>query len=142
MASKLLFALAFSLFLLSQVSSDSKKNEESSHASQALHVLSRGDRKLMHAVLDVSKYLKARLIPRGVALAPAPAPKPSHGAVDCGGLCKNRCSLHSRPNRCLRACGTCCARCKCVPPGTFGNREVCGTCYTNMTTHGNMSKCP
>ncbi|KAG5229931.1 snakin [Salix suchowensis] len=54
----------------------------------------------------------------------------------------HRCSLHSRPNMCTRACGTCCARCKCVPPGTSGNREVCGTCYTDMTTHGNKTKCP
>ncbi|XP_073130250.1 snakin-2-like [Henckelia pumila] len=62
--------------------------------------------------------------------------------IDCGGLCKARCSLHSRPNLCARACGTCCARCKCVPPGTFGNRELCGTCYTDMTTHANKTKCP
>ncbi|KAL1550913.1 gibberellin-regulated protein 1-like [Salvia divinorum] len=62
--------------------------------------------------------------------------------VDCGGQCKRRCSLHSRPNVCNRACGTCCQRCKCVPPGTHGNREVCGSCYTDMTTHGNKTKCP
>ena len=65
-----------------------------------------------------------------------------HWSSDCGGLCKQRCSLHSRPNLCSRACGTCCVRCKCVPPGTSGNREVCGTCYTDMTTHGNKTKCP
>ncbi|KAK9276160.1 hypothetical protein L1049_005691 [Liquidambar formosana] len=34
--------------------------------------------------------------------------------MDCGGLCKVRCSLHSRPNVCTRACGTCCVRCKCT----------------------------
>ncbi|XP_061989409.1 snakin-2-like [Rosa rugosa] len=62
--------------------------------------------------------------------------------LNCEGLCKARCSLHSRPNRCNRACGTCCVRCKCVPPGTAGNREVCGSCYTDMTTHGNRLKCP
>ncbi|OMO77521.1 Gibberellin regulated protein [Corchorus capsularis] len=62
--------------------------------------------------------------------------------IDCGELCKVRCSLNSRPNRCKRACGTCCVRCKCVPPGTSGNRELCGTCYTGMTTHGNSTKCP
>ncbi|OIW17715.1 hypothetical protein TanjilG_29065, partial [Lupinus angustifolius] len=61
---------------------------------------------------------------------------------DCGGLCKSRCSVHSRPNLCKRACGACCVRCKCVPPGTSGNRELCGTCYTDMTTHGNKTKCP
>ncbi|KAK7389031.1 hypothetical protein VNO78_23862 [Psophocarpus tetragonolobus] len=62
--------------------------------------------------------------------------------IDCGGLCKGRCSEHSRPNVCHRACGTCCVRCKCVPPGTSGNRELCGTCYTDMTTHANKTKCP
>ncbi|KAM3706513.1 hypothetical protein ACB098_03G155600 [Castanea mollissima] len=62
--------------------------------------------------------------------------------VDCGGLCKERCRLHSRPNVCNRACGTCCARCKCVPPGTSGNREMCGRCYSDMTTHRNKPKCP
>ncbi|XP_057774697.1 snakin-2-like [Salvia miltiorrhiza] len=62
--------------------------------------------------------------------------------VDCGQLCKARCRLHSRPNLCNRACGTCCLRCKCVPPGTYGNREICGTCYTDMTTHANKTKCP
>ncbi|KAH0975564.1 hypothetical protein GBA52_017463 [Prunus armeniaca] len=62
--------------------------------------------------------------------------------IDCGGLCKQRCSVHSRPKICSRACGTCCARCKCVPPGTSGNRELCGKCYTDMTTHGNKTKCP
>ncbi|GMP58085.1 hypothetical protein CsSME_00021887 [Camellia sinensis var. sinensis] len=54
------------------------------------------------------------------------------GDADCGGL----------PNVCNRACGTCCVRCKCVPPGTSGNREMCGSCYTDMTTHGNKTKCP
>ncbi|MQL78212.1 hypothetical protein Taro_010636 [Colocasia esculenta] len=62
--------------------------------------------------------------------------------IDCGEKCAVRCSLHSRPNVCTRACGTCCARCNCVPPGTSGNRELCGNCYANMTTHGNRTKCP
>ncbi|XP_043704080.1 gibberellin-regulated protein 11-like [Telopea speciosissima] len=62
--------------------------------------------------------------------------------IDCDGLCKVRCSLHSRPNVCTRACGTCCRRCKCVPPGTSGNKGKCGSCYTDMKTHGNKPKCP
>ncbi|KAK9117039.1 hypothetical protein Sjap_015986 [Stephania japonica] len=64
------------------------------------------------------------------------------GGIDCGGLCGVRCGAHSRPNVCMRACGTCCARCGCVPPGTYGNREMCGRCYTDMTTHDNKTKCP
>ncbi|PIN23185.1 hypothetical protein CDL12_04098 [Handroanthus impetiginosus] len=153
MATIVVLALFFSLFFISQVSSDVKNNEETSHVSQALHVFYRGgDRKLMHnmernssydelrKLLDLSTYFKARLTPRALALAPAPAPTTHH--LDCGGLCKHRCSLHSRQNICLRACGTCCVRCKCVPPGTYGNREMCGKCYTDMTTHGNKTKCP
>ncbi|XP_072952618.1 gibberellin-regulated protein 14-like [Typha angustifolia] len=79
------------------------------------------------------------------AHAPAQAPPP-HKIVDtkeCFGVCKGRCSLHSRPNLCGRACMTCCSVCKCVPAGTAGNRETCGTCYTDWQTHGNRTnKCP
>ncbi|OVA16258.1 Gibberellin regulated protein [Macleaya cordata] len=60
----------------------------------------------------------------------------------CSGLCKVRCAAHSRKNRCLRACGTCCYRCRCVPPGTSGNYEKCGKCYTEMKTKDNKHKCP
>ncbi|KAF5740861.1 gibberellin-regulated protein 1-like [Tripterygium wilfordii] len=61
--------------------------------------------------------------------------------IDCGAACKARCGLSSRPNLCKRACGTCCARCSCVPPGTSGNLESCA-CYANMTTRGGRRKCP
>ncbi|XP_058213152.1 snakin-2-like [Rhododendron vialii] len=61
--------------------------------------------------------------------------------LDCGGACAGRCKLSSRPNLCKRACGTCCARCQCVPPGTSGNLEAC-PCYATMTTHNNRRKCP
>ncbi|KAK1413564.1 hypothetical protein QVD17_35339 [Tagetes erecta] len=61
--------------------------------------------------------------------------------INCGSACKARCRLSSRPNLCHRACGTCCARCNCVPPGTSGNQKVC-PCYYNMTTHGGRRKCP
>ncbi|KAK1441058.1 hypothetical protein QVD17_06895 [Tagetes erecta] len=61
--------------------------------------------------------------------------------INCGSACKARCKLSSRPNLCHRACGTCCARCNCVPPGTSGTQKVC-PCYYNMTTHGGKRKCP
>ncbi|KAF9619183.1 hypothetical protein IFM89_005737 [Coptis chinensis] len=61
--------------------------------------------------------------------------------IDCKAACTARCRLSSRPNLCHRACGTCCFRCSCVPPGTSGNQEVC-PCYANMTTHGGRRKCP
>ncbi|XP_022983874.1 gibberellin-regulated protein 14 [Cucurbita maxima] len=71
----------------------------------------------------------------------APRPPPVIGKA-CNPECGRRCQLHSRKNVCIRACLTCCYRCRCVPPGTYGNREVCGKCYTDMTTHGNRPKCP
>ncbi|KAK9129523.1 hypothetical protein Sjap_010010 [Stephania japonica] len=61
--------------------------------------------------------------------------------MDCGASCKVRCSLSSRPRLCKRACGTCCQRCQCVPPGTAGNYEYC-PCYAKLTTHGGRRKCP
>ncbi|KAL2575050.1 hypothetical protein AAZV13_17G224700 [Glycine max] len=61
--------------------------------------------------------------------------------IDCNGACAARCRLSSRPRLCQRACGTCCRRCNCVPPGTAGNQEVC-PCYASLTTHGGKRKCP
>ncbi|KAK4599985.1 hypothetical protein RGQ29_009871 [Quercus rubra] len=61
--------------------------------------------------------------------------------IDCGAACSARCQLSSRPNLCKRACGTCCSRCSCVPPGTSGNHNVC-PCYATMTTRGGKLKCP
>ncbi|XP_019452899.1 PREDICTED: gibberellin-regulated protein 14 isoform X2 [Lupinus angustifolius] len=72
-------------------------------------------------------------------VAPAPIVKSDK---DCIPLCGYRCQLHSRKQICVRACVTCCDRCKCVPPGTYGNRDKCGKCYTDMLTHGNRPKCP
>ncbi|KAJ6418309.1 PROTEIN 3 putative-RELATED [Salix viminalis] len=98
---------------------------------------------LLLGLAEVSSDLKKDTqIPKSVQLGVRGGNRRLMQDIDCGGLCKQRCSLHSRPNLCSRACGTCCVRCKCVPPGTSGNREVCGTCYTDMTTHGNKTKCP
>ncbi|KAG0471835.1 hypothetical protein HPP92_016381 [Vanilla planifolia] len=80
----------------------------------------------------------------GHSVSPAPAPHPSIfvNFEECPVACKARCRLHSRQGLCNRVCMTCCKKCKCVPPGTYGNREMCGACYTEWTTHGNRSKCP
>ncbi|CAL0323853.1 unnamed protein product [Lupinus luteus] len=61
--------------------------------------------------------------------------------IDCNGACTARCRLSSRPRLCQRACGTCCRRCNCVPPGTAGNQKLC-PCYASLTTHGGTRKCP
>ncbi|XP_012853508.1 PREDICTED: gibberellin-regulated protein 11-like isoform X2 [Erythranthe guttata] len=60
---------------------------------------------------------------------------------DCSYACSRRCSKSSRKNLCHRACKSCCARCHCVPPGTYGNKDLC-PCYAKLTTHGNRPKCP
>ncbi|XP_016474037.1 uncharacterized protein LOC107795848 [Nicotiana tabacum] len=73
---------------------------------------------------------------------PTPPVSPPKNTADCVPLCQVRCKLHSRQNVCLRACATCCLRCKCVPPGQYGNLEKCGKCYANMTTRGGRRKCP
>ncbi|KAK4256024.1 hypothetical protein QN277_008945 [Acacia crassicarpa] len=61
--------------------------------------------------------------------------------IDCKSGCSERCRLSSRPRLCQRACGSCCQRCNCVPPGTAGNQQMC-PCYANLTTHGGKRKCP
>ncbi|XP_020593699.1 snakin-2-like [Phalaenopsis equestris] len=61
--------------------------------------------------------------------------------IDCGAACGYRCSKSRRPRLCRRACGTCCARCHCVPPGTSGNQDKC-PCYAARTTHHGRRKCP
>ncbi|GAB2291987.1 hypothetical protein Dimus_026236 [Dionaea muscipula] len=74
------------------------------------------------------------------AAGPAVSP-PTAGKLDCGAACLGRCSESKRPNLCRRACGTCCVRCNCVPPGTFGNYDAC-PCYATLTTRDNRRKCP
>ncbi|XP_071712028.1 uncharacterized protein [Rutidosis leptorrhynchoides] len=71
----------------------------------------------------------------------AAPPTPPRNTKECYPLCVVRCKNHSRQNVCLRACVTCCDRCKCVPPGQYGNHHVC-PCYANMKTHGGRPKCP
>ncbi|KVI07786.1 Gibberellin regulated protein, partial [Cynara cardunculus var. scolymus] len=69
------------------------------------------------------------------------APNSSLQDIDCDEKCLLRCSKASRTKMCLRACGTCCERCHCVPPGTYGNYDTC-PCYADLTTHEGRRKCP
>ncbi|KAH7420941.1 hypothetical protein KP509_13G031500 [Ceratopteris richardii] len=71
-----------------------------------------------------------------------PPPPSAPPSIDCNSACAYRCSLNGRQKLCMRACYTCCLRCNCVPPGTSGNQELCGTCYIRQTTHGGRGKCP
>ncbi|KAK9666850.1 hypothetical protein RND81_14G215900 [Saponaria officinalis] len=66
---------------------------------------------------------------------------PTSGKIECGLACEARCCKSSRPKLCQRACGSCCGRCNCVPPGTYGNYEAC-PCYAALTTRYNKPKCP
>ncbi|KAJ4966318.1 hypothetical protein NE237_018167 [Protea cynaroides] len=61
--------------------------------------------------------------------------------IDCGSTCEARCQLSKRPKLCKRACGSCCFRCQCVPPGTSGKADSCPS-YATMTTRNNKLKCP
>ncbi|XP_010256372.1 PREDICTED: gibberellin-regulated protein 9-like [Nelumbo nucifera] len=64
-----------------------------------------------------------------------------HPKINCHFACSRRCRKASRQKICTRACGTCCMRCNCVPPGTYGNKNAC-PCYASLRTHGNKPKCP
>ncbi|KAK1299749.1 hypothetical protein QJS10_CPB13g00467 [Acorus calamus] len=59
----------------------------------------------------------------------------------CGSKCKVRCSKASVQDRCLKYCGICCAKCKCVPSGTYGNKDQC-PCYRDMLSSKGRPKCP
>ncbi|WOK94277.1 peamaclein-like [Canna indica] len=62
----------------------------------------------------------------------------------CDSKCKVRCSKASLQDRCLKFCGLCCKACKCVPSGTYGNKDEC-PCYRDMYTGVGIKrrpKCP
>ena len=61
--------------------------------------------------------------------------------AECGGECRRRCSKTHHKKPCLFFCNKCCAKCLCVPPGTYGNKETC-PCYNNWKTKKGGPKCP
>ncbi|KAK2973182.1 hypothetical protein RJ640_009812 [Escallonia rubra] len=60
---------------------------------------------------------------------------------ECGSRCTTRCSATSFKKPCMFFCQKCCAKCLCVPPGTYGNKQVC-PCYNNWKTKSGGPKCP
>ncbi|KAK3443604.1 protein GAST1 [Eucalyptus grandis] len=60
---------------------------------------------------------------------------------DCGPRCTSRCSATSYKKPCLFFCQKCCAKCLCVPAGTYGNKQTC-PCYNNWKTKRGGPKCP
>nr|XP_027123307.1 gibberellin-regulated protein 13-like [Coffea arabica] len=61
--------------------------------------------------------------------------------LECGPRCDTRCSKTAYKKPCMFFCQKCCAKCLCVPPGTYGNKQVC-PCYNNWKTKRGGPKCP
>ncbi|KAB2073499.1 hypothetical protein ES319_A07G087000v1 [Gossypium barbadense] len=55
--------------------------------------------------------------------------------------CSYRCSATSHKKPCMFFCLKCCSKCLCVPPGTYGNKQIC-PCYNNWKTKDGGPKCP
>ncbi|OAY65240.1 peamaclein-like [Ananas comosus] len=60
----------------------------------------------------------------------------------CNSKCQGRCAKAGKTGRCMRYCGMCCEQCKCVPSGTYGNKDEC-PCYRDMVSwKTKRPKCP
>ncbi|XP_074277420.1 gibberellin-regulated protein 6-like [Silene latifolia] len=60
---------------------------------------------------------------------------------ECLPKCRKRCSNTRYHKPCMFFCRYCCKKCLCVPPGTYGNKQVC-PCYNNWKTQQGGPKCP
>ncbi|KAJ7961613.1 Gibberellin-regulated family protein [Quillaja saponaria] len=60
---------------------------------------------------------------------------------ECSKACDYRCSATQHTKPCLLFCNKCCAKCLCVPSGTYGHKEEC-PCYNNWKTKKGGPKCP
>nr|XP_016487883.1 PREDICTED: protein GAST1-like [Nicotiana tabacum] len=60
---------------------------------------------------------------------------------ECLPRCTYRCSKTQYKKPCMFFCQKCCAKCLCVPPGTYGNKQFC-PCYNNWKTKRGGPKCP
>ncbi|KAI6701444.1 hypothetical protein NL676_015768 [Syzygium grande] len=59
----------------------------------------------------------------------------------CESKCRARCAKAKVKARCAKYCNICCAKCKCVPSGTYGNKHQC-PCYKKMKNSKGKPKCP
>ncbi|OWM79183.1 hypothetical protein CDL15_Pgr003354 [Punica granatum] len=59
----------------------------------------------------------------------------------CTKKCNERCGKAGVKDRCLKYCNICCAECKCVPSGTYGNKHQC-PCYRDKKNSKGKPKCP
>ncbi|KAG0463706.1 hypothetical protein HPP92_019775 [Vanilla planifolia] len=62
-------------------------------------------------------------------------------SYQCSGECGRRCSRTQYRKACMLFCGKCCRKCLCVPPGFYGNKQLC-SCYNNWKTKRGGPKCP
>ncbi|KAI8541538.1 hypothetical protein RHMOL_Rhmol08G0069300 [Rhododendron molle] len=91
-------------------------------------------------VLPGALVKQPMFLPNPPALLPAEPPVP---IKDCEPKCRGRCKRHlRRRHSCFWACMECCDKCNCVPPGIYGKRNICGTCYTGMTNRRGRPICP
>jgi len=60
---------------------------------------------------------------------------------ECAPKCDYRCSATMYKKACLTYCNLCCAKCLCVPSGTYGNKQEC-PCYNNWKNKNGGPKCP
>ncbi|XP_043721951.1 protein GAST1-like [Telopea speciosissima] len=78
------------------------------------------------------------------SLATATKHKHKHSGLtqaECPNACQYRCSKTAYKKPCMFYCQKCCYTCRCVPPGTNGNKQVC-PCYNNWKTKKGGPKCP
>nr|UYE91516.1 snakin 5 [Mentha longifolia] len=95
----------------------------------------------MKATLAATILLSPLLCATMVEISSADAFPPSNLSPFCKSKCDVRCSKTGRKNRCLLYCGICCGKCKCVPSGTFGNKDEC-PCYRDLKNSKGLPKCP
>ncbi|XP_047161143.1 peamaclein-like [Vigna umbellata] len=65
----------------------------------------------------------------------------SAGSGFCYPKCAKRCAKAGMKDRCMKFCGICCSKCKCVPSGTYGHKHEC-PCYRDLKNSKGKGKCP
>ncbi|XP_010922895.1 gibberellin-regulated protein 6 [Elaeis guineensis] len=65
----------------------------------------------------------------------------SLNSYQCPSECSRRCSRTQYHKPCMFFCQKCCRKCLCVPPGFYGNKQLC-SCYNNWKTKRGGPKCP
>ncbi|MCO5597075.1 hypothetical protein L7F22_051149 [Adiantum nelumboides] len=99
---------------------------------------------LAHGEISVVKSSSSTLNSALIEQSRGHHPRQRHTGLqpsDCAGACSFRCSKTSTRKACMFFCNKCCLKCLCVPPGTYGNKQVC-PCYNDWKTQQGGPKCP